>query len=77
MRDSVSFMPSNSAESALRSTGSAAHGATLPQKDRRAKHTDAESGDRDGRHSCKPGTVNANTVAISQPAAITTMTGQG
>ena len=30
-----------------------------------------------GRHSCSPDTVNANTVAMSQPAAITTMTGQG
>jgi hypothetical protein len=30
-----------------------------------------------GRHSCRPGTVNASTTAIIQPAAITTMTGQG
>ena len=30
-----------------------------------------------GRHSCRAGTVNANTIAISQPAVITTMTGHG
>jgi len=30
-----------------------------------------------GRHSCRPGTVNANTTATSQPAVITTMTGHG
>ncbi len=30
-----------------------------------------------GRHSCRPGTVNARTVAMSQPAVIATMTGQG
>jgi hypothetical protein len=30
-----------------------------------------------GRHSYRAGTVNANTMAISQPAVITTMTGQG
>ena len=30
-----------------------------------------------GRHSCRAGTVNANTMAISQPAVITTMTGHG
>jgi hypothetical protein len=30
-----------------------------------------------GRHSCRPGTVNAITVATSQPAVIATMTGQG
>ena len=30
-----------------------------------------------GRHSCRPGTVNANKTATSQPAAMTTMTGHG
>ena len=37
-----------SVQTALCATGSATHGATLPQKDRRAKDADAEPGDRDG-----------------------------
>jgi hypothetical protein len=30
-----------------------------------------------GRHSCRPDTLNASTTAISQPAVIATMTGHG
>jgi hypothetical protein len=30
-----------------------------------------------GRHSCRPGTVNASTTAMSQPVVIATITGHG